>query len=96
MLVRGDGPAIRVFLPNALDAAKTAPRRVVVWLRDAGLLDDVRSGEVFGDDDWCLAVVLGADRRTVAWVSNDRVGVEDAEFAFVEAEQTKKVDVIND
>jgi len=86
MVVRGDEPSVRVFLPNALDAAKYVPGRVVVWMRDPNLLDDVASGEIFGAGDWCLAVVLGGDGTPAAWVSRDRIGVEDAAFAFAEAE----------
>ncbi len=38
MLVRGDGPAIRAFLPNALDAAKVDSGRVVVFYASTGQL----------------------------------------------------------
>jgi hypothetical protein len=95
MLVRGDGPEVRVFLPNALDAAKIDRRRVVVWLRHPGVLDVHRLGEFFGDGPWCLAVVLGADGKTAAWVTSDRFGVEDAAFAFAEADNVKKVESAN-
>ena len=95
MLVRGDGPVVRVFLPNALDAAKSDERRVVVWLRNPGVLDSERTEQIFGEGDWCLAAALGGDGRTAAWVSNDRIGVEDAAFAFSEAEKTQKVENIH-
>jgi len=95
MLVRGDGSPVRVFLPNALDAAKFSSGRVVVWLRDPAALDDPVMREIFGDDDWCLAVVLGADGTPAAWVGRDRIGVEDAAFAFAEAEKSKKVELSN-
>jgi hypothetical protein len=95
MLVRGDGPLVRVFLPNALDAAKVDERRAVVWFRNPGVLDTDRVGEVFGEGDWCLAVVLGADGRTAAWVTSDRIGVEDAAFAFAEAEKNLKVETVH-
>ena len=95
MLVRGDGPEVRVFLPNALDAAKIDRRRVVVWFRHPGVLDAHRLGEFFGDGPWCLAVVLGADGKTAAWVTSDRFGVEDAAFAFAEADNVKKVESAN-
>jgi hypothetical protein len=91
MLVRGDGPLVRVFLPNALDAAKFDKRRAVVWIRNPGVLDSGRAGELFGEGDWCLAAVLGADGGTAAWVTSDRIGVEDAAFAFAEAEKNRKV-----
>jgi len=92
MLVRGDGPAVRVFLPNALDAAKTDERRAVVWMRNSALLDAERATAIFGDGDWCLAAALSSDGRAAAWVSHDRTGVEDAAFAFSEAEQARKVE----
>lgn len=95
MVVRGDGPSVRAFLPNALDAAKIVPSRVVVWMRDPDVLDDVAVAEIFGAGDWCLAVVLGSDGAPAAWVSKDRTGVDDAEFAFAEAEKTKKVEIPN-
>ena len=62
------------------------PGRVVVWMRDPNVLDDVASVEIFGAGDWCLAVVLRGDGTPAAWVSRDRIGVEDAAFAFAEAE----------
>ncbi len=95
MLVRGDGPQVRVFLPNALDAAKADERRAVVWIRKPGVLDTDRAGELFGTGDRCLAVVLGADGGTAAWVTSDRIGVEDAAFAFAEAEKYRKVEPIH-
>jgi hypothetical protein len=87
MVVRGDGPAVRVFLPNALDAAKVETGRVVVWLRDSESLDETRFNQMFGGDAWSLAVVFDAEGKKAAWVSGDRVGVEDAEFAFSQAEK---------
>ena len=92
MLVRGDGPVVRVFLPNALDAAKMDERRVVVWLRKPGTLDSRDVEQIFGTGDWCIAAALGADGSTAAWLSSDRIGVEDAAFAFSEAEKTQKVE----
>jgi hypothetical protein len=95
MLVRGDGPVVRVFLPNALDAAKIEGQRVVVWIRDPRVLDPGRGAEIFGEGNWCLAAVLGADGRTAAWVTSDRIGVEDAAFAFGEAEINRKVETVH-
>jgi hypothetical protein len=86
MLVRGDGPVVRVFLPNALDAAKRSERRVVVWTKDPALLDDEPVGEAFNDGSSIVAVVLGADGSVRAWVNGDRIGVDDAVFAFRQAE----------
>ncbi len=95
MVVRGDGPAVRAFLPNALDAAKVDSGRVVVWLRHPGVLDAMSTDRIFGDSGWCMAVALGADGKAAAWVSSDRVEVEDAAFAFAEAEKVKKVEIFN-
>lgn len=92
LLVRGDGPAVRVFVPNALDAAKTDERRVVVWMRNPALLDEERATAIFGDGDWCLAAALSSDGSAAAWVGRDRIEVEDAAFAFSEAEQARKVE----
>jgi hypothetical protein len=86
MLVRGDGPVVRVFLPNALDAAKQSERRVVVWTKDPTLLDDGPISEAFNDGSSVVAVVLGADGSVGAWVNGDRIGVDDAAFAFRQAE----------
>ena len=95
MLVRGDGPPVRAFLPNALDAAKVDAHRVVVWLRRNDVLDAATADTVFGDSDWSVAVVLGGDGKAAAWVTSDRVEVEDAAFAFAEAEKVKKVEIFN-
>jgi hypothetical protein len=92
MLVRGDGPEVRLFLPNAVDAAKARPERVVVWARPAGLLDPRRAEEIFGEGEWGLAAALDGRGRTRACVSRDRISVEDAVFAFEEAEKTSKVE----
>jgi len=92
MLVRGDGPRVREFLPNALDAAKMGERRVVVWVRNAGVADTGCSSMVFGGGDWCLAAALSTAGSVAAWVSRDRIGVEDAAAAFSEAEKVQKVE----
>ena len=55
MVVRGDGPTVRLFLPNAADAAKQDPKRAVVWARRADLFDPVQSEKIFGAGDWALA-----------------------------------------
>lgn len=86
MLVRGDGPVVRVFLPNALDAAKQSERRVVVWTKDPALLDDRPLDEAFNDGSSVVAVVLAADGSVGGWVTGDRIGVDDAAFAFRQAE----------
>jgi hypothetical protein len=92
MLVRGDGPDVRLFLPNALDAAKQDPKRVVVWIRGTGVLDRQRAEAIFGEGEWGLAATLDARGRAQACVSRDRISVEDAAFAFEEAEIPEKVE----
>jgi hypothetical protein len=86
MLVRGDGPPVREFLPNALDAAKESAGRVVVWVRDPAQLAGGPGGEAFAKSDDILAVVLAADGSVGGWVTGDRIGVGDAAFAFENAE----------
>jgi hypothetical protein len=89
MLVRGDGTGVRGLLPNALDAAKLDPRRVVVWVRNDDLFTDTEKGELFGGGDETVAVVLSAPRRAGGWMTRDRIGVEDAAFAFTQAEEAR-------
>jgi hypothetical protein len=85
MIVQGDSPEVREFLPNALDAAKRDDRRVVVWVKDRELLslDEVR--EFFLSDDSILAAVLSEDHQVRGWVYRDRTGVDDADFAYHQA-----------
>jgi hypothetical protein len=85
MLVRGDDEDVRVFLPNALDAAKEGDKRVVVWVKKATLLGDDED-EIFAANDQALACVIGAAGQVAGWITRDRLRVEDAEFAFSEAE----------
>jgi hypothetical protein len=82
MVVRGDSPVIREFLPNALDAAKLHEERLVVWLKDMSLLSGQEASRLFGDDDEALAAVLSATRTPTALIHQDRIEVEDADFAF--------------
>jgi hypothetical protein len=86
MVVRGDGETVRVFLPNALDAAKMDERRVVIWVHDPGLVDVGALGEAFAKSASILAVVLAADGSVGGWVTGDRISVDDAVFAFEQAE----------
>ena len=85
MIVRGDSPEVREFLPNALDAAKRDDRRVVVWVKDLDLLslDEVR--EFFLSDESILAAALSTDHQVRGWVYRDRTGVDDADFAYHQA-----------
>jgi hypothetical protein len=85
MIVRGDSPEVREFLPNALDAAKRDDRRLVVWVKELELLtlDEVR--EFFLSDDSILAAVLSKDHQVRGWVYRDRADVDDAEFAYYQA-----------
>jgi hypothetical protein len=87
MIVRGDDLDVRAFLPNALDAAKLDEDRIVVWLKDPGLLDNAERKHLFGEGDEVLAVVLTGAGEVGSWMTRDRVRVEDAEFAFAEAEE---------
>ena len=86
MVVRGDEPLIRLFIPNALDAAKLDPRRLVVWVKDEGLLSEAERGGFFGEDDSVVAVVISGKGTAGGWVTRDRLQVEDAAFAFEQAE----------
>ena len=89
MLVRGDDGDVRSFLPNALDAAKEGLKRVVVWVRKSSLLSDSEEKELFGGSDRVLASVIGIDGRAGGWITRDRLRVEDAVFAFSEAEAVR-------
>jgi hypothetical protein len=82
MVVRGDSGEVREFLPNALDAAKTDARRVVVWVRDQTLLSEQETEELFQGDEAILATVLGSERVVKAWVYRDQLQVADADYAF--------------
>jgi hypothetical protein len=86
MLVRGDDHDARSFLPNALDAAKEGTKRVVVWVKDRSFLSKREQIEFFGEGEGVLASVIGIDGRAGGWITRDRLRVEDAVFAFSEAE----------
>jgi len=86
MLVRGDDHDVRSFLPNAFDAAKEGTKRVVVWVKKASLLSEEEQKEYFGKGERVLASVIGIDGRAGGWITRDRLRVEDAVFAFSEAE----------
>ena len=86
MLVRGDDGDVRSFLPNALDAAKEGEKRVVVWVKKSSLLSESEQKELFGKSESVLATVIGIDGRAGGWITRDRLRVEDAVFAFSEAE----------
>jgi hypothetical protein len=86
MLVRGDDHDVRSFLPNALDAAKEGAKRVVVWVKKSSLLSEAEHEELFGSGERVLASVIGIDGRAGGWITRDRLRVEDAVFAFSEAE----------
>lgn len=89
MLVRGDGNGVRGLLPNALDAAKRDPRRVVAWVKNEDLFTETEKAELFGGGDETLAAVLSAPRTAGGWMTSDRLGVEDAAFAFAQAEEAR-------
>ena len=87
--MRGDDTDVSVFLPNALDAAKEGVKRVVVWVKNPSLLSDSEQAEFFGGANDALACVLGIDGQAGGWITRDRLRVEDAEFAFSEAEDLR-------
>ena len=89
MLVRGDDNDVRCFIPNALDAAKEGTKRVVVWVKDSSFLSEAEQKEFFGAGDRVLASVIGIDGRSGGWITRDRLRVEDAVFAFSEAEDIR-------
>ncbi len=89
MIVRGDDSDIRVFLPNALDAAKLDDGRVVVWIKDSAMFENDEKKYLFGDDFSVIAAVLGEPGQVGGWITRDRLRVEDAEFAFAGAEEQR-------
>lgn len=89
MIVRGDDADIRVFLPNALDAAKSDEGRVVVWVKDPGLFENDEKKHLFGDDASVIAAVSSEPGRVGGWITRDRLRVEDAEFAYTGAEEQR-------
>jgi hypothetical protein len=89
MLVRGDSDGVRGLLPNALDAAKLDPRRVVVWVRKEDLFTEQEKVELFAGGEETLAAVLSTPRTAGGWMTRDRLGVEDAAFAFAQAEEAR-------
>jgi hypothetical protein len=86
MVVRGDSELVREFLPNALDAAKLDNQRVVAWLKDEALLSEQELEKLFLADETILAAVLSEDHEVSGWVYRDHIEVDDAAFAFSNAE----------
>jgi hypothetical protein len=86
MLVRGDGELVREFIPNALDAAKLDGRRVVTWIKQGDMFTEKELDVYFLSDDQILAAVLSEDHDVKGWVYRDRIGVDDAAFAFAKAQ----------
>ena len=86
MVVRGDSEIVRVFLPNALDAAKLDHQRVVVWVKDPSMLSEQEAENLFLADDTILAAVLSEDHEVGGWVYHDHFDVDDAAFAFSSAQ----------
>ena len=87
MLICGDESLIRGLIPNALDAAKMETQRVVVWVKDPNLLSAEQKKEFFGKSDRVLAVVLSNAGTVGGWMTKDRISVDDAVFAYTEAEK---------
>lgn len=86
MLIRGDSSRVREMLPNALDAAKLDPGRVVLWVKEEELLAGLPGAEPFRRDADVNAVVLDRERRPRAWVYDDQIAVSDFAFAYDQAE----------
>jgi hypothetical protein len=89
MLVCGDDDDVRRFLPNALDAAKQSEKRVVVWVKDPSLMSEEERAELFRGGEGVVASVIGSGGRAGGWITRDRLRVEDAVFAFAEAEEIR-------
>jgi len=88
MVVRGDTPRLREFLPNALDAAKLHPHRVVLWVKDSTVLDEEEIKTLFLDDTTIVAAVLSTDHTVTSWVYENQLSVANATFAFEKATTT--------
>lgn len=86
MLVRGDSATVRELLPNALDAAKLDPHRVVVWVKTPEILSEEERRTLFLGDDAIIATVLSEDHKVAGWVYRRAIDVDDAVFAFERAE----------
>ena len=85
MILRGDSPRMRVFIPEALDAAKKAPGRIVLWIRDENLLTDSEKATFFdGGPEIVGVVVSGGSVRS--WLYEQSLSLNQALQAFNEAE----------
>lgn len=90
MILRGDSPQMRVLIPNALDAAKKAAERVVVWIRDANLLTESEKAAFFDGGPEIVGVVV-AGNSVRSWLYDWASSVEQATEAFEEAESALKL-----
>lgn len=89
MILRGDSPGLRILIPNAMDAAKKSPGRVVVWIRDESLLTDSEKAAFFdGGPEIVGVVIAGASVRS--WVYDWMSSVDQTTKAFEEAEAVLK------
>ena len=61
----------------------------MVWVKDLSVLNRTEQKELFGEGERVLASVIGADGRAGGWITRDRLRVEDAIFAFAEAEEIR-------
>ncbi len=85
MILRGDSPEMRSFIPRALDAAKEASDRIVIWVRNDQLLTEPEKAAFFdGGPDISGVVVSGTSIR--CWIYSDGLDFEHAVTAFREAE----------
>jgi hypothetical protein len=87
MVVAGDSPRVRELLPNALDAAKLEPHRLVLWVKQPALLEGLPAADLLSRDRRLVSAVLTPDRRVAAWVYDDQIAVDDMAFAFAQAEE---------
>lgn len=85
MILRGDSPQMRLLLPNAMDAAKKEPGRVVVWIRNDSLLTDPENAAFFDGGPEVVGVVI-AGGSVHSWVYDWMSSVEQTTQAFEEAE----------
>jgi len=85
MVLKGDSKSMRRFLPRAVDAAKQARHRIVVWVRKEELLTDSEKAAFFdGGPDIIGVVIAGGSVRS--WIYKNMTRTTEAVEAFEEAE----------
>jgi len=85
MILRGDSPRMRTFIPEALEAAKKASERIVLWIRDENLLTDSEKATFFDGGPEIVGVVVsgGAVR---SWLYEQSLSMNQAVQAFKDAD----------